>query len=75
MGPIEVDIAEAKLKELLKNIWKGEEVVLTDHDVPVAKLVSLKMGAAKPQFGSAKGLVRLTDDFDAPLEDFEEYSA
>ncbi|MEA3308885.1 MAG: DUF2281 domain-containing protein [Chloroflexota bacterium] len=27
----------------------------------------------KPQFGSAKGLIVMADDFDAPLADFEEY--
>jgi hypothetical protein len=33
-----------------------------------------KIEAAIPRFGSAKGLVRMSDDFDAPLEDFEEYA-
>jgi hypothetical protein len=27
----------------------------------------------KPQFGGAKGLFELSDDFDEPLEDFKEY--
>jgi hypothetical protein len=27
----------------------------------------------QPQFGSAKGLITMSDDFDEPLEDFEEY--
>jgi hypothetical protein len=27
----------------------------------------------RPRFGSAKGLFTLTDDLDAPLEDFKEY--
>lgn len=27
-----------------------------------------------PKFGSAKGLVKMSDDFDEPLEDFEEYA-
>ena len=26
-----------------------------------------------PKFGSAKGKIRLSSDFDAPLEDFKEY--
>jgi hypothetical protein len=33
-----------------------------------------KIDAAIPRFGSARGLVRMSDDFDAPLEDFEEYA-
>lgn len=27
-----------------------------------------------PKFGSAKGSIRISDDFDEPLEDFEEYA-
>lgn len=28
----------------------------------------------KPRFGCLAGKIRLADDFDAPLEDFEDYS-
>jgi len=27
-----------------------------------------------PEFGSAKGLIKMSDDFDEPLEDFAEYA-
>lgn len=27
----------------------------------------------RPRFGSAKGLITMSDDFDEPLEDFKEY--
>ncbi len=27
----------------------------------------------RPQFGSAKGLITMSDNFDEPLEDFNEY--
>jgi hypothetical protein len=45
------------------------------------KQVSAEAGASRPvpvnrprrQPGSAKGLIRLMDDFDQPLEDFEAY--
>jgi hypothetical protein len=34
----------------------------------------LHMPESKPHFGSAKGLVTfMSDDFDAPLDDFNEY--
>lgn len=29
--------------------------------------------ARKRVFGSAKGLIKIADDFDAPLEDFKDY--
>jgi hypothetical protein len=27
----------------------------------------------KPKFGSAKGMFKMSEDFDAPLEDFNDY--
>lgn len=33
-----------------------------------------KSGQRKPaKFGSAKGKIRMSDDFDAPLDDFKDY--
>ena len=29
--------------------------------------------APRPRFGSARGLIKMADDFDEPLEDFAEY--
>jgi hypothetical protein len=35
--------------------------------------VPISVTKPRPQFGSAKGLIKMSDDFDEPLEDFEEY--
>jgi antitoxin (DNA-binding transcriptional repressor) of toxin-antitoxin stability system len=42
-------------------------------DRPVVKLVPVAALKALPLFGSAKGLITIADNFDAPLEDFDEY--
>ena len=34
---------------------------------------SLKKEKVIPQFGCAKGQIRMSPDFDAPLDDFKEY--
>ncbi|MEO0458258.1 MAG: DUF2281 domain-containing protein [Cyanobacteria bacterium P01_A01_bin.114] len=34
---------------------------------------SVQAEQPRPQFGSAKGLIEMSDDFDEPLEDFKEY--
>lgn len=65
--------ATLQLPELIESVINGEEVVFTQNDLPVAKLVAVKQEKARPQFGSAKDLFTLADDFDAPLEDFDEY--
>lgn len=40
----------------------------------VFKISPLDAVEAHPQFGSAKGLVKMSDDFDEPLADFEDYA-
>lgn len=43
---------------------------------PQATDISWKVTpSGHPQFGSAKGLIKMADDFDAPLADFQEYMA
>lgn len=43
------------------------EINISVHAKPVV------VPAVRPQFGSARGLIRISDDFDEPLEDFVEY--
>ncbi len=62
-----------QLPDLIESVIKGEEIVFTQNDLPVAKLVAVKQKKPRPQFGSAKGLFTLAEDFDQPLEDFDEY--
>jgi antitoxin (DNA-binding transcriptional repressor) of toxin-antitoxin stability system len=70
-----VNVAEAKarLSELLDAALAGEEVVIARRNVPLVRLAVVPSPARRPQFGNMKGLVELSEDFDAPLEDFREY--
>ena len=54
---------------------KGEEVVITREERPVAKIVGLPDDSGDLKLGSAKGLITFSEDFDEPLEDFEEYKS
>lgn len=67
--------AQAKLKEIICQLAPGEEVVITDNQLPVAKLVSTAEPPRKPrQPGTLRGTVLyMAPDFDAPLEEFKEY--
>ena len=74
MHPVSVEQTPTiQLPELIDSVINGEEVVFTQNDLPVAKLVAVHQVKPRPQFGSAKGLFVMSDDFDAPLEDFDEY--
>ena len=72
MRRIDMEQVRLQLEELLDIVNQGEEVIITKDEQPLAKLIALPK-KPKRQFGSAKGLIQLQDDFDEPLEDFKEY--
>lgn len=78
MHQVKLNDMDAQLQELVERVRRGEDVVITqDDDTPIVRLVTAtnedtELKKKRP-FGSAKGLIRMSDDFDEPLEDFEEY--
>lgn len=70
---IDLDNVETQLARLIESALEGEEVVITQADRPVLKLVRVPETQPRRQAGSAKGLIQMADDFDEPLEDFREY--
>ena len=73
MRQVTVDDAKKNLGDLIEAAVKGDEVVITLGNRPVVKLVPVGGKKAQPRFGSAKGLITMSDDFDEPLEDFGDY--
>jgi prevent-host-death family protein len=76
---IKVNVHDAKtnLSKLLMKVKDGQEVIIAKSGKPVARLVPYAQQEIKRLPGTAKGLVSLADDFDAPLpedvlESFEE---
>jgi antitoxin (DNA-binding transcriptional repressor) of toxin-antitoxin stability system len=87
MQQIDLDEAKTQMASLIQSALDGEEVIITENDQPVLRIVRVS-GADAPAFlhgrdarvtkprrqsGSAKGLISMSDDFDEPLEDFTEY--
>ncbi len=73
MHKINIDDTKANLIDLIKEVIQGEEVIITKENKPLAKLIPISEVPPKPQFGSAKGLITMSEDFDEPLDDFKEY--
>ena len=65
--------APQRLLDLIQAAEQGEEVIITKNQQPVIQLVPITAKQPHPRFGSARGQVTMSDDFDAPLEDFREY--
>ncbi|MDB5306406.1 MAG: hypothetical protein JWO38_608 [Gemmataceae bacterium] len=73
MSTLNLDEAQAHLKEIVSGLQPGEEVVLTDNGQPLAKLVKTGRTSWPCRAGSAKDKVLwIAPDFDAPLEEFKE---
>lgn len=70
-----VDLIQAKqrLPELIDQILSGHEITITREGKPVARLVSISKPKIQRQFGSAKGLIKMSDDFEEPLDEFAGY--
>lgn len=62
-----------QLSDLIDSVINGEEVVFTQNDLPIAKLVAVRREKPRPQFGSAKSLFEMAEDFNEPIADFDEY--
>lgn len=67
-----LQLAEAKthFSEIVQKAMLGELIVVTKENRPVVRIVAIKPAQRVP--GTGKG-VWMAPDFDAPLEDFEEY--
>ncbi len=66
---MEVNVHQARHRcsELLEQVARGEEVVLTNAGKPVAKLVPIEAEKLRFKLGSAKGEFVVPDDFNDPL--------
>ena len=73
MYKIDLDDARAQLERVLQTALDGEEVVITQDQEAVLKLVPVQRSNGRRKAGSAKGLISMAEDFDEPLEDFKEY--
>lgn len=72
MHEVTIEEAQGQLPTLIDELSHGEEVVIVKNGKPAAKLVAV--ADKRPGFGSMKGQIAISDDFDAPLDDFKDYA-
>lgn len=72
MHQINIEEAKSNLPDLRDAAIKGEEIVIARDDQHVVKLVPNSRAKPRPQFGSAKGMISISNDFNEPLEDSAE---
>lgn len=75
MYTVKLDEAPRQLRSLIDAAIRGEVVLITTDNHETIQLIPVKRATQLRAFGSAKGLIHMDDDFDAPLDDFREYMA
>ena len=72
---IQVNIHEAKthFSRLVNKAIAGEVIIIAKDHKPVAKLVQLNTVKCSRKFGSAKGKIKISQDFDKIPREFEAY--
>jgi prevent-host-death family protein len=73
VATVTIEDAQIHLKELIERLSPGEEVVITENDQPVAKLVSSRRARKPRRPGNCKGMLTIVSDDDEHLKDFAEY--
>jgi antitoxin (DNA-binding transcriptional repressor) of toxin-antitoxin stability system len=75
MHQVTIEQATANIASVFADVLRGEEIIITDRENPVAKVIPLKNGT-KPErrFGGGREMIAyISDDFNEPLEDFKDY--
>lgn len=75
MQKVGIREAESRLRNLIEDAIQGDEILIVKSSSQAVKLVPVEPPVRQPKFGSARGLIELAEDFDAPLEDLREYSS
>lgn len=71
MDVVNIYEAKSKFSKLVERVEQGEQIVIARGGKPVAKLVPYEE-AFKPRVGGQwEGKVKMSPDFDEPLEEFE----
>jgi len=76
MQCVEIEQAPACFPDLINKTIAGDEIIITRRGMPLVKFVAVPRSEKKKKkrvFGSARGLIKISPDFDEPLEDFKDY--
>jgi antitoxin (DNA-binding transcriptional repressor) of toxin-antitoxin stability system len=74
MKTVTIREAQEKLPDLIHKLTLGKELVITENNQLVAKLIGEKrLPYQRPQPGLCKGMITIVADDEEHLRDFSEY--
>ena len=65
--------AKSSLSRLVKRAAEGEEILIAIRGKAMAKLTRIPERRKKIPWNIYKGKIEMTDDFNAPLDEFKDY--
>ena len=66
--------AKSKLSQMINKALEGEEVIITRNGEETVRLTPVPKKNKRNWIGMYDGQIKIHDDFDDPLPEFEEYS-
>jgi antitoxin (DNA-binding transcriptional repressor) of toxin-antitoxin stability system len=74
MQTVSLEVAQANLPKLLKDLGQQEQLIITEHGQPLATVTKSQPAPARPRvFGCCRRMFKDADGWDAPDEDFRAY--
>jgi prevent-host-death family protein len=67
METVNIHEARTRLSQLVDKAAAGEDVVVSRHGQPLARITRLEAPKRRVRFGLLEGRLTIPDDFDAPL--------
>ena len=69
MTTVNIHDAKTHFSQLINAVLRGENVIIARAGKPVIKLVAYSETLPPRHGGQLKGMLKISDDFDAPLPD------
>ena len=69
MKQVNTHEAKTHLSRLLRRVAAGEDILIANRGVPVARLVPVTAPGPRRKLGAYGHTIKIADDFDAPLPD------
>ena len=66
---IDINDLQSRLPEFITTVRAGAEIILSDHDQPIARLTPIEPSPKKRIPGLNRGELWMSDDFNEPLPD------
>ena len=70
---VSIEQAQASLNELTERSARGEPVIITRGQTPVAELRTVNSARPTPRFGACANRLKMISEDDEHLRDFAEY--